>query len=65
MRVSIHQYLVAIVQNLTKIIKHGDTEVFGTSDNISLGALINGVLNIFTLFFKAHNLKMKFYSSFC
>jgi hypothetical protein len=64
MRVSIHQYLVAIVQNLNKIMKYGGT---GESDNgykTTLGALINGFLSFYKRFFKAHNLKLNFCLSF-
>ena len=65
MRVSIQQYLVAIVQNLNKIMKYGD---IGESDNgnkTTLGSLINGFLSLYRRFFIAHNLKLRFCRSFC
>ena len=65
MRVSIHQYLVAIVQNLNKIMKYGDTGESDNGNKTTLGALINGFLSIFKPFSNVHNLKLKFYLSFC
>jgi transposase len=65
MRASIHQYLVAIVQNLNKITKYGDIGESGNGNKTTLGALTNGFLSIFKPFFNVFNLKLKLYFSFC